>query len=68
MKVMQKFQCEICRTEYATKKDAMACEKNHKLVKAVEELRYLPKSQDGKGYPVSITVRMSDGEKLIYKR
>jgi len=68
MKVMQKFQCEVCHTEYAAKGDAIACEKNHKLVKAVEELRYLPKSQNGGGYPVSITVRMSDGERLIYKR
>lgn len=30
MKILQKYQCEVCHTEYAKKEDAVYCEKSHK--------------------------------------
>lgn len=67
MKAVQKYQCEFCHTEYATKEDAVSCEKNHKTPESMEA-RYQPKAMNGSGYPVSVTVRMSDGKELVYKR
>ena len=68
MKQIQKYQCEVCHTEYAKREDAVACEKNHKIPKAIVETRYLTKAQDGGGYPVTITVLMNNGERITYKR
>ena len=68
MKTVQKYQCEVCHTEYGKKEDAAACEKNHKIPEAITHTRHLPKSQNGTGYPVTITVRMSDGKDIVYKR
>lgn len=68
MKTLQKYQCEVCHTEYADKRDAESCEKNHKIPKSIVEARHQPKSQNGKGYPVAITVLMNDGEHITYKR
>ena len=68
MKSVQKYQCEVCHTEYAKKEDAMRCEKNHKIPQAIVSARHSPKGQNGTGYPITITVRMSDGQEVIYKR
>lgn len=68
MKAVQKYQCEVCHTEYAAKTDAVSCEKNHKIPESIVQARYLSKAMNGSGYPVSVTVRMSDGRELVYKR
>ncbi len=68
MKTVQKYQCEVCHTEYAKKEDAVSCEKNHKLPQSIVEARHLPRAQNGAGYPVTVTVLMSDGKEVIYKR
>lgn len=68
MKQLQKYQCEICGTEYAEKKVAEMCEKNHKKPLEIWGTRDLPKSMNGAGYPISIEVRMSDGVIITYKR
>ena len=68
MKTLQKYQCEVCHTEYAKKEDAVACEKNHKTPMSIQSARHQPKGMDGTGYPVTITVRMSDGQDITYKR
>ncbi len=38
MKTLQKFQCEVCHTEYAKKEDCQKCEKGHK--KAGGDIRH----------------------------
>ena len=30
MKVIERYRCELCNTEYSDKKKAEECEKNHK--------------------------------------
>jgi len=68
MKAVQEYQCEVCHTEYAKKEDAVSCEKNHKIPQSVAGARHLPKAQNGTGYPVTVTVLMSDGKEVTYKR
>ena len=68
MKTVQKYQCEVCHTEYAAEKAVQECEASHKLPLSIVNVRHLSKGQNGTGYPVSVTVRMSDGQEVIYKR
>lgn len=68
MKTVHHYICETCGTEYAEKEQAQRCEKNHKGVEEIVERRYLSYSQDQTGFPQTITVRMSDGRKVTYKR
>ena len=68
MKTVQKYQCEVCHTEYAAEKAAQECEASHRLPLSIVNVRHLSKGQNGTGYPVSVTVRMSDGKDITYKR
>lgn len=68
MKTVQKYRCEMCNTEYADKAVATSCEKNHKIPQSIASARYLSQAQDGRGYPVTISVLMSDGSTVVYKR
>lgn len=68
MKAVQKYQCEVCHTEYASDKAAQDCENSHKIPLAIVRVRHLAMAQNGTGYPVSVTVRMSDGKDITYKR
>ncbi len=68
MKVIEKYRCEVCNTEYTDRKKAEACENCHKQPVKITDTRYLPIGQNRTGYPVSVTIKMSDGEEVIYKR
>jgi len=68
MKVIQRYQCEVCHTEYTDKKKAEACEKSHRQPAKIVGARYLSMAQNGPGYPVSVTLKMSDGNEVTYKR
>lgn len=62
------YQCEFCNTQYADKTVCEECEKSHILPLSIGESRYKSKKCDSSGYPVTLTVRMSDGEEIVYKR
>lgn len=62
------FECELCHTQYAAKIDAQSCENNHKRVISVGAERFLPEKQDNSGYPIDVTLVMSDGRKIKYHR
>lgn len=68
MKPVQKYQCEVCRVEYAKKEDALDCEKNHKIPQSIVSARHMPKAQKCTGYPVTVTIRMSNGKEIVYKQ
>lgn len=68
MKAVQKYQCEVCGVEYAAEKAAQECEASHKLPLSIVKVRHLPKGSGRDGYPVTVTVRMSDGQDITYKR
>ena len=68
MKEIKHYVCEICHTEYNERQKAIDCEKKHcKPIKIVGE-KYLSLSQNMKGYPTSISVKMTDGTIQTYKR
>ena len=68
MKEIKHYICEICGTEYKDKFKAQKCEKNHCEPINIEKCRYLSYEYNNKGYPVSIDVRMKDGQILTYKK
>ena len=68
VKALQKYQCEVCCVEYATEHAALDCEASHKLPQSIVKARHLPKGTGRDGYPVTVTVRMSDGQDITYKR
>jgi len=68
VKKIEKYRCEVCGTEYADRKVAEECEKGHKTVEKIQSARYQPITLNRKGYPVSISVLMSDGQAITYGR
>ena len=68
MKEITKYWCEICHTEYANKTACSKCEQSHVTAEKIVGQRHLSLSQNGKGYPVTVTIKMSDGTEQIYKR
>lgn len=68
MKELSKYQCEICKTEYAHKCDCTECEANHKTRAKIKEKRYLPYHKDTCGYPIDLNVEFEDGKVIKYKR
>lgn len=68
MKKIEKYRCEICKTEYSDKTDCLQCEKNHKTPVEITDTRYLPYSQNQNGYPVLVTIKFNDGKTVIFKR
>ena len=68
MKKVKHYICEICGTEYNDKVKAQNCEKGHKRPVEIVKAGYVSINNDKTGYPLNITVKMSDGSVHIYKR
>ena len=68
MKEIKRYACETCGTEFADKEKAKHCEKAHKYPKEVVRCRYNSIGVDVTGYPQTITVKMTDGKEILYKR
>lgn len=68
MKEVKHYICDLCGTEYNCKNQAQRCEKNHKTPEKVFACRHISYSQNQAGYPQTITVTMSDGSNIVYKR
>jgi len=72
MKSISLYQCEICGNQYKFSSDAEACENFHIRPKGKEPIlyeRYQPYHEQGaSAYPHTITVVMSDGREIMYRR
>ena len=68
MKEVKHYICEICGTEYSDKSKAQGCEKGHRKPVEITKASYVSISNDRTGYPMRITVKMSDGSEHIYRR
>lgn len=68
MKEVKHYVCDICHIEYSSKESCERCEKTHCKPIKIVDARYVGFTYNAKGYPVSITVKMDDGEEVIYKR
>lgn len=68
MKIVEKYKCDVCGTEYKDRKDATECENGHKKAKKIIKQVHQPHNLNMSGYPLKLEVEMSDGTKLMYKR
>lgn len=68
MKMLEKYQCEYCRTEYREKCDCEQCEKNHKVKPKIKKIFYQSYKIDRSGYPTLINIEFENGETVSYKR
>lgn len=68
MKEVKHYICEICGTEYNIKTKCQQCEKSHTVPKEIVKARYRGYNCNQKGYPYAITIKMADGENIVYKR
>ena len=68
MKEVKHYICDICGTEYNEKTKAKLCERKHCFPVEIVECRYVPYYHNEKGYPISVRVKMSDGEVVTFKR
>ena len=71
MKEKKLYTCEICNTDYADKKKAEQCEKEHKLLEKATLIigQYKPISVYPNGEPYKIRVKFPGTDKFIeYRR
>ena len=61
------YTCDICHTDYRAQSMALECEKSHKQPLDIAGARYVAMNNDSTGYPVTITVRFTDGSTKTYK-
>lgn len=64
------YTCDICKTDYASKEDAIQCEKNHKLL-ATATIVGVYKSMNSikEGVPTKIRVKFKGMDEFIeYRR
>ena len=68
MKEVKHYICEICGTEYKEKMKCQKCEKSHIMPSEIVRCHHLSLTQNAKGYPDKVTIKMSDGLEVIYHR
>lgn len=70
MKTKTLYTCEICHTDFADEKKALACEYNHKLLKTAEiEPIYMSINSEKSGVPTKIKVKFAGmKDYVVYKR
>jgi hypothetical protein len=68
MKEVKHYICEMCGTEYNDKIKAQQCENGHKKPVEIIKASYVSITNDNTGYPMRITVKMSDGSEQIYRK
>ena len=68
MKEIKHYICEICGTEFNDRSKAKKCESGHISCKKIVNERFYPVTADASMLPIEITVEMSDGKLVTYKR
>lgn len=68
MKEIKLYQCSKCNAQYKSRQDCKKCESAHKNPIEIISERYVPYKNNERGYPIGIIVKMSDGERVEYKR
>ena len=57
------FTCDICHTDFNSKDKAVACEKSHKKVEEVKDMRIRPNEK----YPDKVLLKFADGHEIWYR-
>lgn len=70
MKTKTLYTCEICGTDFADEKKALACEANHKLLNTAKiEPVYMSINSEKSGIPTKIKVKFEGvRDWVVYKR
>lgn len=65
---MQKsYICELCKSSYKNRNDALKCENFHAKPLEIANEYYLSPLNKG-FYPISVVIKMSDGTEQVYQR
>ena len=68
MKEQKLYICEFCNTQYASKEEALACEKSHQAPKKIINSIYHSIKVRHDGYPTRIEVEFENGKSIWYSR
>lgn len=68
MKENKLYECEYCHTSYRDKDKAIECEKNHKHIKGILDIKYLAFKSDKSGIPNKISIEFDDGTKAWFEK
>lgn len=68
MKENKLYECEHCHTNYADKEKAIECEKNHKHIMGILDIKYLAFKSDKSGLPNKIAIEFEDGTKAWFEK
>lgn len=69
MKEKTTYVCEVCGTEYTTKKECISCEENHASFAIIDSIYNLPwwRFIGNKKYPIALKARTADGNEYLYE-
>jgi hypothetical protein len=68
MRELKLYECEICRTQYASEKAAIDCEQSHRKIVKVKASKYRSQKSNPMGYPDRITVEFDNRREVIYTK
>ena len=68
MKEIKHYICDICDTEYKDKNSCQRCKKSHIKRLEIVRARYVSINNNAKGYPMSVEIKMPNGEIIRYKK
>lgn len=68
MKEKQLWTCELCNTDYNSKRKAQECEENHKTKFVRIDFKHKPINILPDGFPNRIILEDKDGKRIEYKR
>lgn len=68
MKETKLYECDFCHTSYKDKSKAKECEKNHKPIYQIIDIKYTSFKSDKTGTPNKICIEFPDGTQVWYKK
>ena len=68
MKQETVYVCEHCKTQYLNRDYAQKCEENHKDIKKIIDLKYLPIDRKADGRPERIKIEFANGTEWYYRK
>ena len=67
MKEFKLYQCEFCKTSYASEAEAKKCEAAHKIPTKISDCKYINYKNLNGRHPTRITVVFNDGSVKNYR-
>ena len=67
VKVITRYKCEMCGTEYNNEREAENCKAFHQAPVKVEPLQYMGKHDFKKPFPFRVIVTVEGGKKALYQ-